>query len=126
MKRVLIACVLLLSIIAGCIGGYFSIRQITDFSIQTVQSAARAAGGNDIAGALTELQTGQAQWSDHSTILSALVDHQAIDEIDTLYRRAISFAAANEKPHLFSELAALSAALERMQTAERLSLETIL
>lgn len=126
MKRVLIACFLLLSIIAGCIGSFFSIQQRTDSSNQKVRSAIEAAVRNDISQALAELQSGQTQWTDDCIFLSALVDHQTLDEIDTLYRRAICFASTREVPHLLSELEELSAALERIQNAERLSLETLL
>ena len=126
MKRVMIACFLLLILATGCFLSSFSIDQITDDSDRAVRSAANAAAQNNFPQALAELQHGQTKWDKTVTLLSALVDHQALDEIDTLYRQAICYASANERSHLLAELAALSAALERMQEAEHLSLETIL
>ena len=126
MKRVLIACIILLILGAGSISSYSTIRQITETSIRAVSEAEHATEQTDAAAALSCLQNGHKHWCDASPLLSTLIDHRTIDEIDTLYYRSISFAQSSDLAHLLAELTELSSALERMQKTEHLSIENIL
>ena len=85
MKRLIAACVLLALILVGCIAEYRTIST-------TSNTLATALSGQTDTQALYASYT---EWSKKKPVLSAMIAHAEIDQIENLFRRAIQ-ASENE------------------------------
>lgn len=126
MKRVMIACIILCLLAAGCFFGHSTINRITVASLSTVSDAIQAAEKNNALGAYSSLSRGQQYWSDSRAALGALIDHGLIDQVELLFCRALRYSESAEFKNLLPELAELCVVLECIRTAESLSIENIL
>ena len=84
-----------------------------------VESAASLARAQDWSGASRALEESYGDWMAHHAYLHIVARHDAADEADILYRRAMALAEENERGDFFSELAALSQQLFLLAEAER-------
>lgn len=91
--------------------------------LQEVDALARAACWPAAQGALSDSYQ---DWSAHQTYLHIVLPHDAVDEVETLYRRAASFAETAELPELRAELAELQAKLTLLSEMERFTLKNTL
>ncbi|MBS5150324.1 MAG: DUF4363 family protein [Butyricicoccus pullicaecorum] len=85
MKRIVTACVLLLLIIFGCVMEYRTVSQ-------TANALSASVSGQT---APEVLSASYAEWQDKKDLLSAVIAHNEIDQIETLYLRAMQ-AAKNQ------------------------------
>ena len=72
------------------------------------------------------LQNSYDDWQTRQTYLHIVLEHDALDDVDAMYRRAFAFTKAKEPQELQAELADLQDQLGLLAEMERLSLENIL
>ena len=65
-------------------------------------------------------------WSQHQTWLHIVSEHDAVDDAEVMYRRAMAFAAARESSELRAELADLRDQLRLLAEMERFSIKNVL
>ena len=65
-------------------------------------------------------------WSKHQTWLHIVSEHDAVDDAEVMYRRAMAFAAARESSELRAELADLRDQLRLLAEMERFSIKNVL
>lgn len=67
----------------------------------------RPGPGRKLAAATAELVDSYKDWSAHQTYLHIVSEHEAVDDAETMYRRAMAFAAAREPNEFRAELSDL-------------------
>lgn len=72
------------------------------------------------------LQNSYNDWQNRQTYLHIVLEHDAINDADAMYRRALAFTKAQEPKELRAELADLQDQLTLLTEMERLSLKNIL
>ena len=90
-----------------------------------LRQADALAQAEDWPGATELLVESYHDWQARQTRLHILFKHDAVDSAETMYGRAIAFAAAREPGEFRAELANLDAQLALLAETERLSFENI-
>ena len=72
------------------------------------------------------LQNSYNDWQNRQTYLHIVLEHDAINDADAMYRRALAFTKAQEPKELRAELADLQDQLKQITEMEQLSLKNIL
>lgn len=72
------------------------------------------------------LQNSYNDWQNRQTYLHIVLEHDAINDADAMYRRALAFTKAREPKELRAELANLQDQLTLLTEMEQLSLKNIL
>lgn len=93
---------------------------------EQLQRSDALAQAEDWPGATQTLVDGYQDWCGHQSFLHILTKHDYVDQAETMYNRAIAFAAAREPGEFRAELANLDAQLELLAEAERLNLRNVL
>ena len=65
-------------------------------------------------------------WSERQVFLHIVSEHEAVDDAEALYRRAMAFAAEQESSEFRAELADLQDQLRLLAEMERFSLKNVL
>ena len=91
-----------------------------------VQQASVLAQSGDWAGAAAALTAGYQNWLSRQVYLHIVTEHDAVDDTDAMYRRALAFAAEEEASEFRAELADLTAQLRLLAEMERISIKNIL
>lgn len=91
--------------------------------IQQVQTLADA---GDWSGTESALAASYADWSDRQTYLHIILEHDAVDDAEAMYRRSMAFAAAREPSELRAETADLLDQLRLLSEMEQFSVKNIL
>ena len=65
-------------------------------------------------------------WSERQVFLHIVSEHEAVDDAEAMYRRAMAFAAARESSELRAELADLRDQLRLLAEMERFSIKNVL
>lgn len=65
-------------------------------------------------------------WSERQVFLHIVSEHEAVDDAEAMYRRAMAFAAEQESSEFRAELADLQDQLRLLAEMERFSLKNIL
>lgn len=104
MKRIVTACVLLLVIVFGCVMEYRAVSQTAD----TLSAA--IAGQTDPA----ILLENYAVWQDKKPLLSSMIEHSEIDQVETLYLRAIQAAKNHDLNETRLQVTELTGMLEHL------------
>ncbi len=76
--------------------------------------------------ATAELVDSYKDWSAHQTYLHIVSEHEAVDDAETMYRRAMAFAAAREPNEFRAELSDLRDQLRLVAERERFTIKNIL
>ncbi len=92
---------------------------------QLQQSDALAQTG-DWSGAADALSESYADWSARQTYLHIVSEHDAVDDAEAMYHRALAFAAAQESSEFRAELSDLRDQLRLLAEMERFSIKNIL
>ena len=77
-------------------------------------------------GAEDALADSYADWTSRQTYLHIVTEHDAVDDAEAMYRRAMAFAAARESSELRAELADLRDQLRLLAEMERFSIKNVL
>ena len=116
MKRLITACALLALLAGGCILEYQAVSRTTD-------ALALAVSGQTEPAALSACF---ADWQARRPLLAALVRHAELDQVDTLYRRAIQAARNRDPNETRLQVAELTGALRHIADMEFPSLHNLL
>lgn len=92
---------------------------------QLSQSDALAQAGN-WSGAAAVLSDSYEDWSTRQTYLHIVSEHDAVDDAEAMYHRALAFAAAQEPSEFRAELSDLRDQLRLLAEMERFSIGNIL
>ena len=84
------------------------------------------AHSGDWAAAAAALAESYADWSGSQTYLHIVTEHDAVDDAEAMYRRAMAFAAAREDSEFRAELADLTDQLRLLAEMETGSIRNIL
>lgn len=72
------------------------------------------------------LENAYQDWSGHQVYLHIVLEHDAVDGAEAMFRRAMSFAKTQEPSEFHAELAGLISQLRLLAEMERLSIQNIL
>lgn len=108
MKRVIMACLLFSFLLASCILEYQTILRTTDHLITAVSNQDTPIG----------LYRAQQEWQSSKSLLSGLIRHNEIDQIENLYRRAIQAAENQDKNETRLHVAELTGVLAHLPEME--------
>ena len=117
---------LLTVILALALGNGSLMQSETDRWQTQLQQAADLAQSEDWSGAADALAASYQDWSAKQFYLHIVAEHDAVDDADAMYQRAIAFAREQEPSEFRAELADLSAQLRLLAETERFSLQNIL
>lgn len=92
---------------------------------QLHQSDVLAQAG-DWSGAVAALSESYADWSARQTYLHIVSEHDAVDDAEAMYHRALAFAATQESSEFRAELSDLRDQLRLLAEMERFSIKNIL
>lgn len=92
---------------------------------QLSRSDALAQAG-DWSGAAAALSDSYADWSARQTYLHIVSEHDAVDDAESMYHRALAFAATQETSEFRAELSDLRDQLRLLAEMERFSIGNIL
>lgn len=92
---------------------------------QLHQSDTLAQAG-DWAGAAAALTESYEDWSSRQTYLHIVSEHDAVDDAEAMYHRALAFAATQESSEFRAELSDLGDQLRLLAEMERFSIKNIL
>ncbi|MDD3346237.1 DUF4363 family protein [Oscillibacter sp.] len=97
----------------------------TRWRAQLGQVDALAQGG-DWSGAAFALSDSYEDWSRRQTYLHIVTEHDAVDDAEAMYRRAMAFAAVREPNEFRAELSDLRDQLRLLAEMERLTVKNVL
>lgn len=126
MKRVLIACAILLLIFFAALAHSFYISSFTGDLTALLEAAEVNAENNDWAAAETLTQTARERWDSTDAYLHILLRHSETDAIYTGFREVQEFIQCREGGEYSAANARLIAELELLSEAEQLTLKNIL
>lgn len=116
----------LAAILAFAIWNSHTMTADTDrWRTQLQQSDALAQAG-DWPGAAAALSESYADWSARQTYLHIVSEHDAVDDAEAMYHRALAFAATQESSEFRAELSDLRDQLRLLAEMERFSVKNIL
>ena len=119
-----------IAILTGILGlALWNSAAITDCTArwqEQLQQADALAQAEAWTEALDTLSDSYADWSKRQTYLHIVVRHDALDEAESLYHRALSLATDRELPELRAELSALGDQLRLLAEMERLDIKNVL
>lgn len=98
----------------------------TDRWRQQVRQAQTLAEAGNWAGTEAALAESYADWSARQTYLHIILEHDAVDDAEAMYRRCMAFAAARESSELRAETADLLDQLRLLSEMEQFDVKNIL
>ena len=91
-----------------------------------LQQVDALAQSEDWTGALESLSDSYADWSESQTYLHIVAEHDAVDDAEAMYRRAMAFAATREPTEFRAEISDLRDQLRLLAETERLDIKNVL
>ena len=91
--------------------------------LQQVEKLTASENWREAADALSESYE---DWSSRQVFLHIVSEHEAVDDAEAMYRRAMAFAAEQESSEFRAELADLQDQLRLLAEMERFSLKNVL
>jgi hypothetical protein len=91
--------------------------------IQQADALVQAGNWSEAMAILTDSYT---DWSENQTYLHIVTEHDAVDDAEAMYRRAMAFAATRETTEFRAELADLRDQLRLLAEMERFNVKNIL
>ena len=125
-KGLLIPAALLGTILAFCLWNGAAMADHTARWRAELEEADRRVLLEDWAGAATAIRGSYADWTARQTYLHCVTGHDAVDDAEAMYHRALAFAERREDSELRAELADLRAQLRLLAEMEEFSLRNVL
>lgn len=116
----------LAAILAFCVWNSAAMAGHTLRWQEELDAAERLADTADWPGAVRALEAAYADWSEEQTYLHCVTGHDAVDDAEAMYRRALAFAESEEDSEFRAETADLRAQLRLLSEMEEFSLRNIL
>lgn len=126
MKRILIACAILLLLFSAALAHSFYISSFTGELTALLEAAEVNAENNDWASAETLTQTARERWGSADAYLHILLRHSETDAVYTGFREVAEFIQCQEGGEYSAANARLIAELELLAEAEQLTLKNVL
>ena len=127
MKRALLRPLgVLAAILALALWNSAAMTARTDAWCAQLQQADALVWEDDWPGAAEVLAAGYADWQSCQTYLHIVTEHDAVDDAQAMYRRAMAFAAARESSEFHAEMADLESQLRLLAEMERFSVKNVL
>ena len=127
MKKALIAPITVLIVILGfALWNSGTMNKNTARWRYQLQQADFLAQAENSSAAETALEHSYHDWCSHQTYLHIVSEHDAVDDAEAMYLRAIAFAATQEPSELRAEIADLQAQLRLLAEMEHFSIKNIL
>ncbi len=126
MKRVIIACVLSILLIASCFISYNYIDKTTNGLSEHLQKAAKAVDIHDFSTAHKQMEKVYNHWCESSSLLSSLCRHNEIDDIERLFQRANQAVLNEDKNDSLIQIKELNMMLLHLPEMETPCLSNIL
>jgi hypothetical protein len=104
----------------------YHIQKNAAYWSKTLQQAVSYVQSENWTSAQKALHQSYEDWSHAQTYLHIVLEHDAIDDADAMFRRAFAFAETQDKQELQAELADLIDQLNLLAEMERLSLKNVL
>ena len=117
---------ILLGIFVFSLWNSYHIQKNTAHWSGTLQQAVSYVQSENWALTQKALHQSYEDWSHAQTYLHIVLEHDAIDDADAMFRRAFAFAETHDTQELQAELANLIDQLNLLAETERLSLKNIL
>lgn len=127
MKRMLLPPIFVLAALLAF--SLWNIRHMegeTDRWREQLQGADRLALSGEWAEALDALWESYDDWSHSQTYLHIVSHHDAVDDAEAMYRRALAFAATRELTEFRAEISDLRDQLRLLAETERLDIKNVL
>lgn len=125
-KGYLLPIAVLAAILAFAIWNSRAVTADTDrWQAQLTQADALAKAG-DWSGAIAALSDSYEDWSARQTYLHIVSEHDAVDDAEAMYHRALAFAETQESSEFRAELSDLRDQLRLLAEMERFSVGNIL
>lgn len=118
-------CILLVIFLFSLWNSYHIQKNTAHWS-ETLQQAVSYVQSENWAFARKALHQSYEDWSRAQTYLHIVLEHDAIDDADAMFRRAFSFAETQDTQELQAELADLIDQLNLLAEMEQLSLKNVL
>ena len=125
-KAVLPPIAVLAVILAFSLWNSHAMTAHTDRWRDQLQQAAALAQDENWPAVEDALKDSYADWSQCQTYLHVVTEHDAVDDAEAMYRRAMAFAATREPSELRAELADLQDQLRLLADMERFSIKNVL
>ena len=113
-------------ILAFAVWNSLSMSEDTNRWRDQLQCADAQAQAGNWPAATAELVDSYKDWSAHQTYLHIVSEHDAVDDAEAMYRRAMAFADTRELSEFRAELSDLRDQLRLLAEMERLSLKNVL
>ena len=127
MKRTyFIPCSLLILIFIFSVWNSRNVSTHADLWQHQLQQSIMQASAEDWEAALSSLKQGYTDWTSCQTWLHIVTEHDAIDDAEAMYHRAIAFAETREPSEFRAEVADLISQLRLLAEMERLNIRNIL
>lgn len=126
MKAYLKPLAVLAAILAFALWNGTAMTAHTDRWRAQVEQADALAQAEDWSRAVEILADSYADWSGKQTYLHIVTEHDAVDDAEAMYRRALAFAATRELTEFRAELADLRDQLRLLAEMERLNVKNVL
>ena len=117
---------ILLAIFIFALWNSYHIQKNTAHWSKTLQQAVSYVQSENWASAQEALKQSYEDWNHAQTYLHIVLEHDAIDDADAMFRRAFAFAETQDTQELQAELADLIDQLNLLAEMERLSLKNVL
>ena len=113
-------------ILAFAVWNSLSMSEDTNRWRDQLQCADAQAQAGNWPAATAELVDSYKDWSAHQTYLHIVSEHDAVDDAEAMYRRAMAFADTRELSEFRAELSDLRDQLRLLAEMERLNLKNVL
>lgn len=125
-KAYLLPVAVLATILAFALWNSAAVTAKTDRWQVQLRQAATLALAEDWPGVSAAMVESYADWSTHQTWLHIVTEHDAIDDAEAMYHRAMAFAATKEPSEFRAEVSDLMAQFRLLAEMERFSIGNIL
>ena len=125
-KGLLIPAALLGAILAFCLWNGAAMSAHTARWRAQLEEADRLVLLEDWQGAAAAIRAAYAGWTECQTYLHCVTGHDAVDDAEAMYHRALAFTEREEDSELRAELADLRAQLRLLAEMEEFSLRNVL
>ena len=104
----------------------FHVQKNTAYWSETLQQAVMYVQSENWISAQDTMNQSYEDWNRKQTYLHIVLEHDAIDDADAMFRRAFAFVKTQDSQELQAELADLIDQLNLLAETERLSLKNVL
>lgn len=125
MKRLATAVILLIVVLALCVGSQWKLRRMTDGWIAEVEHSAALAGQNETDSAHAALAKVRDEWKASLPLLGSMLPHDELDQIERLFETALQAAENGDEREYLLQAAELRALLAHLPERDAPKIQNI-